>query len=313
MTAKPESCDEWSLVVFASRESISVLQQTVRAVRLAGARLARIEVLVNGNELLAGQMSTLASQSEVFPPGPPIRVWSIRYGDKANAWNQYLHHVWNGESLAFFIDGYVKPGSGAVELLGEATLSDDRALAGSGTPSMGRSATAIREAMLREGGIHGNFCCFKRAAVETIRARGLKLPVGLYRTESMWGAMLCFSFDPLVHDWDPARILVHPTATWQTDEKHWWKLADMRAQVKRLGRQAKGDLEMAAMRDHFAVGKRQPEELPPTAEKMVRSWMVRSPATVARMLRFHPLRRQALTHMQTNAGWDSELAILELL
>jgi hypothetical protein len=78
-----------------------------------------------------------------------LRIWSIPLGDKANAWNQYIHHLWAGQELVFFIDGYVRLNSDAIELLGGAVQSDPQALGGSGVPTVGRSARALRHRFWR--------------------------------------------------------------------------------------------------------------------------------------------------------------------
>jgi len=47
----------WSIVVFSSRESLIVLKQTVVAAQIAAQDKANIEIIVNGNPPLAGDVA----------------------------------------------------------------------------------------------------------------------------------------------------------------------------------------------------------------------------------------------------------------
>jgi hypothetical protein len=42
-----------------------------------------------------------------------LRIWSITVGDKAFAWNEYLHRIWPASAMTFFIDGYAEVRSDA--------------------------------------------------------------------------------------------------------------------------------------------------------------------------------------------------------
>jgi hypothetical protein len=34
-----------------------------------------------------------------------VRLWSIEVSDKAHVSNQYVHHIWPGSEIAYFVDG----------------------------------------------------------------------------------------------------------------------------------------------------------------------------------------------------------------
>src|SRR5690606_36077647 len=85
---------DWSVAVFSSRESVSHLQKVVAACELAcRERSAIIDVIVNGNALLAAEFR----QSLVSPANPSsaatVRVWHVALGDKSHAWNTYIHEI----------------------------------------------------------------------------------------------------------------------------------------------------------------------------------------------------------------------------
>jgi len=293
----------WALVIFACRETLPQLRQTLDAALVSASACAVIHVLVNGNLTLA---NALAGNLDQRPPGSAkensalaIQVWSIPLGDKANAWNQYIHQIWAGEAIAFFIDGYVRLNADAVESLGSAVEANALALGGTGVPTMGRSAKALRENMIINTGFHGNFCCLKGETIRQMRDTQIRLPVGLYRTDSLMGAFLCYGLDPGRHVWEDFRIHVHPTASWQIDPARWWRVRDVRAYLKRYFRQMRGKIENAAFADHLANRRCSPATLPATAREMVLEWERQCPADYHFLAQKYRLLNQALESVRT--------------
>jgi len=284
----PRANPAWGLAIFASRESVNVLSQTLQAARQAAPAGTQIDVLVNGNPALAQGLAHTLSATQ------SLRVWSIPLADKANAWNQYIHQIWSGEEIAFFVDGYVRLNPDAVELLGNAVEANVQALGGTGVPTMGRSAKTLRENMIINTGFHGNFCCIKGDTLRQMRDQKVRLPVGLYRTDALMGAFLCYALDPRSHDWEDFRIHVHPTASWQIDPAKWWRARDMHAYLKRYFRQMRGKLENAAFADHLANRRCSPADLPTTAREMVLEWVEQCQDQVALFCKGRPLVRLAL-------------------
>ncbi len=300
-----------AIVVFASRESLPVLQRSIAAASAAAVPASghRIDVVVNGNPVLARSLAG-AGRDAV---SAPLRVWSIPFGDKANAWNQYFHTIWQGESLAFFIDGYVRPNPDAVRLLGDAVLQDTTALGGSGVPTVGRTAQALRRDMLRHSGFHGNFCCIKGEVIARWRADGFRLPVGLYRGDSLLGAVLRFNLRPESEPWDPRRIHVHGDASWRTDAKRWWSLDDLLGQFRRLRRQARGRLENEAVKHHFLSLRQAPAALPATADDMVRQWLTACPQAAWALQRRNPFIQGEIRRLARADAVASQSRVPELL
>ena len=288
----------WAIVVFAARETADVLWQSVQAARRAGQGRAHIDVLVNGNPSLANELVACMERALPVLDAPIVNIWSIDAGDKANAWNQYIHCIWSGQSLAFFIDGYVRLNPDSVMLLGDALSARPTLLGGTGIPTTGRSAKSIRKSMTLHGGFHGNFCCVTGAVIEQIRYRRISLPFGLYRVDSLMGALLSFGLHPEKIEWYPRHIYVHPTATWQTDAKHWWRLKDLKDYIKRVLRQSRGTLENKAVTHHFVACKRTPELLPATAASLVLSWATACPAQIKALCKRRPLVKRALAQIQ---------------
>lgn len=295
----------WAVVIFACRESIETLAQTIRAVLASAPSAAVVDVMVNGNSKLVTECAALIEQLAVHSRDSAVRLWSIPTGDKANVWNQYIQQIWDNEELVFFIDGYVRLNLDAVTLLGEEVTSRTDVLGGTGVPGAGRSGLALRAYMLKHGGFHGNFCCIKGSVISQMKQRRIALPFGLYRVDSLMGALLSFGLHPELNEWNPKRIFVHPNASWQTEPKHWWRFSDARAKLKQVLRQSRGALENLAVKDHF-VGRRQlPETLPSTASELVLEWVDRHSGQVRAMALRNPFVLGALAHSKNTSGVPS--------
>ena len=266
-----------SIAIFAARESLSELVATLSAVLSAIHKPVVIDLLINGNEPLALAVAEQLATSPVDDSMPAVRVWFIALGDKAHAWNQYIHFIWPGEGTTFFLDGYVHPDRNAFELLETSLLASSQALGATGVPRAGRSAQRLRKEMTQQGGIHGNLFCLHDETVRLIIKTGFKLPLGMYRTDATLGAVLMFNLDPAHNDWDPKRILVNQDVSWATKRRDWWRFSDLKDQAKRVLRQAQGVLENRAVRQHLAIRRAPPADLPETAAELVLDWVTHYP------------------------------------
>lgn len=282
----------WAVAIFAYREPLAELLKTLKAARQATDRNTVTDILVNGNPSLTNNLKKWLQEND--EDWQRLRVWSIKFGDKANAWNSYFHHIWQGESLAFFLDGYVRLRPDSISLLGTALIKQPKKLGGSGVPSGNSTAERLAKIMLSEGGFHGNFCAIMGNVIKEIKDRSIYIPIGLYRTDSLVGAWLSFGLNPSVNDWSTDRLLVHPDVTWDTPTKYWWNYSDIKATFKRKLRQARGNLENNAVRYYLANCKLPPEFLPKTAHELVNNWIADCPNDWKKYYLYHPTAIYAL-------------------
>jgi hypothetical protein len=285
----------WTVAILSSRETAATLAATVSAaLRAVGQQDALFDVVVNGNPALAQAM---AQQLDALPlgaaPNAVLRLWDLPLGDKAHAWNTYLHQVWPGSDLAFFIDGYVAVRSDALALLDSGLAARPDAIAATGVPTIGRTARQLRERLLREGGTHGNFHALRGETMRRFRDAGFRLPLGLYRTDALLNSVMALNLDPASHEWDARRVLVHAEATWQLRPLLWYRPADLLTHLRRLRRQAYGEVEKQAFAHHLVGRRRPPSGLPATAHAMVASWIGEARQQVEELFRRRPLLRLA--------------------
>jgi len=292
MNAHPS---HWSVAIFTARESVTVAADCVRAVLAAvGERSATVDVLVNGNRQLADDLARMAPTWRRSETGALCRVWYLDVPDKGHTWNEYIRDLWAGGEVAFFIDGYAIVEKHAFARIASALDAHPEAWAASGTPSVGRTAEALREQMLREGGMHGNLYAMRGEAVIRLRALGFRLPLGIYRSDALIGAVFCFSFDPERSAWNARRIAVVPDATWTISPLRWSRPRDMVTLFKRKLRQYQGEFENTAYRDHLALQRRSITTLPETSKALVAGWMDANKGSAARKILMHPAAMHAL-------------------
>lgn len=279
-----------SVAIFSARETPEALYGTVRAAIEASRPFGVCcDVIVNGpSASLAHGLRDLL-EGEALPPGMVLRVSHIPVADKAGAWNAYVHSLWPGAALAFFIDGYAQVMPDALASIRRGMGDDPKILGGTGVPTDGRSAMRLRARMLRHGGIHGNLHALRGWVMEHFRATGFRLPLGIYRTDSTVASAVKFRLDPARHDWSERRMFVDAAATWTVAASAQSPLDILRGQVRRRLRQAQGMLENRAVRQHLAIERRKPETLPATAHALVTDWVARHGGEARALFRRHPL------------------------
>jgi hypothetical protein len=304
----------WSVAIFTARESISTLGACIKAALAACAgHEATVDILVNGNRALADEAAQLVA-TLAAPPGVAARVWFIALGDKAHTWNEYVYRISKEGSLTFFVDGYAEVRPDAFRLIDAALAANSEALAVSGVPTCGRTAASLRAHMLKEGGIHGNLYALRAAAMQDLRKAEFRLPLGLYRTDPMMGAVLMYRFDPAAYQWDVKAIHVHPDATWDVRQGPVWTLSNMLVLWRRKLRQAQGDLENRAVREHMSIQKRAPREIPDTTRELVGNWIAGHPAQARKLMLFNPLAYYAAGKLRDQQrDWSSAATAPDLL
>ncbi len=306
---------KWSVAVFSSRESIDTLTSSIDAALAATVdKPAVVDVVVNGNRALAQEAGHYVKSLPGVGNSPKlVRVWHIGVANKAHAWNLYAHQLWPSSEIAFFIDGYVQVKPDAFALIAEGLSTTPNALAASAVPTVGRSAKAMREWMIRDGLISGNCYALRSEVLNRLCGRGFRLPLGIYYGDALIASMICFDLDPSTNRFNNKRILVHPKATWTIRPLAWWRGADLWTHWKRMMRQAHGVIENRAMRFALAVRRTTIDDLPSSVSKMILEWLHACPGEARSVFVRNPLCFFTARRLSCPQDWSQTVAALPIL
>lgn len=305
----PGSFVEQTVAIFSSREDLQTLLRTIEATKHAvKCAQACVDVVVNGNRTLADALRVALeapSAPESDTTGRTLRVWFVTMGDKAHAWNEYTRRIWPRSQLAFFVDGMARPHAGAFEAIASGVAGNTEAWGATAVPTHGMSARSMRKMLRTEGGIMGNLYAVRGDTLQQLVDSGFGLPRGIYRTDPLLAAALCFSLDPANNTWNPKRIHVEWAASWDYDALKWWRVGDLLTHFRRVQRQQQGVLETAAIKQWLAVEKKSPFALPETAAELVSSWMARHADDANKLLTGHAGCRKALDSLLAPRDWSA--------
>lgn len=270
---------DWAVAIFAARESAATLGRCIDAALAACAgRRASIDVIVKGNRALAAAVARPAWDDDA-----QVRIWNVDIGDKAHAWNEYLHRIWPGARPAFFIDGYTAPTREVLAALYWRVAADRPA-----------AALRLREPLLKTGGPHANVHAIGAASLAALRQQGFRLPLGLYRTDSLIGAVLGFGLDMAAQQ--PPRLrAAGPDAP---------RMVRSRARPRdALGDPAAAGARRAARR----------EAAPQAARQLIHDWLVEHPRQARPLFFKRPLSLAAARKLKAENDWAALWTAPELV
>ncbi len=220
----------WTIGVFAHNEERNIVACLASLRDAAQHQPLRIYVLANGCT-----DGTERAVAEYASSHPEVHLVSIALGDKANAWNQYIHEISAESEVVFFMDGDVEAVPGALAALAAALTDDPGANAVCAVPATGRSRDEMTAHAQRERGILGNLYCLRGTFVDRLRKLKVRMPIGLIGDDSIVGALLAWDLEPS-KTWDPKRIAVtlDPKAQFRFVSMSPLRLRDIRKYWRRL-------------------------------------------------------------------------------
>lgn len=264
---------DWSVAVFVRNEQARIAQ-CIDAIsdELAG-RNAAVTIVVNGTTDDTENEIRRATRGKTIP----IRSYRIAFGDKANAWNAFIHRLRPAAATYFFVDGYAVVANGSLKLLSDALTNTD-AIASTAIPTIGRSAAREAAYMRQHGGaLQGSLHALRGTFVDQIAARAIRQPIGTYRVDGLVGAMALQQLAPELRIWDKSKIALVDQASWAVSEKSLFNIRDVKRHFNRLIQQARGRLQNSLIRD--IVLSSGYESLPRFIDPAVVDWIGKDPAS----------------------------------
>jgi glycosyltransferase involved in cell wall biosynthesis len=218
--------------VFAHDEAESIVACLDSIYRGEPPRPFEIHVLANGcSDATEALVATHARER------PEISLHVIALGDKSNAWNTYVHDVRVRAPVHCFVDGDVRVARGALGALAGALAARPGVNGAAALPEGGRHAEAFARDIIAEHALPGNLYALSGNFVDRIRARGLRLPVGLIGDDSWVGALALMDLDP-ARGWLRSRVAVCRDARFEYDPLQWHRPANVRLYLRRRIRYA---------------------------------------------------------------------------
>lgn len=223
----PENQTPWPVAIFAHNEARNILhcleslqQTTIHPIAcyvLANACTDRTEDIVR----------------EYCNVHANVHLISIVLGDKANAWNVFVHEVSPRDRVCyFFMDGDVRASHGALQTMLDTLVQHPHANGVAALPKSGRGVAAFQRDMLKNNGVAGNLYGLRGSFVERIRAQNIRMPVGTIGEDALIGAMLKWDLRGDTR-WDNDRVVVAQHAGFEFDSISPWRISEWRKYFRR--------------------------------------------------------------------------------
>ena len=258
---------DWNVAVYCSNEATRLQGCLDSILEALAERRALVTVILNGS-----QDGSLGIARAMRRAGKPIEVFQIAAADKSNAMNQFYHALRSPARAYAGVDGYAFVLPGSFQALEQRMATDPHALVLACIGVSGRTVPlAMKETIEVGGRLHGQFHAIRPSFLDRMVARGIRLPVGLYRGDGLIGSMAAHDLDPVIHPWDNTRLPGVADAKFAIQSLSLLKPDDLRRQFRRKVRQMRGIIENAAIKS--IIYKTGYEGLPPDCNDMLREYL----------------------------------------
>lgn len=176
-----------------------------------------------------------------------VKLVSIALGDKCNAWNVFVHDVAGaaaaGRKTYVFMDGDAKVVPGSLSALARGLARNPHAHAASAPPASGRSMEKDRRELIEGRHLVANLYALRGTYVEALRARGVRLPLGLEGDDGLLGALTKWNLDPKTNGFDSMRIEPCSDSGFTFESVSPWEWKEWRGYWRRLVRYGRRSYE----------------------------------------------------------------------
>ncbi|MFC2953097.1 glycosyltransferase [Marinicaulis aureus] len=202
-----------SVCIFARNEE-RLLPRCAGALDAAGLGANdQTHILVNGCT-----DDTLAAAKLLAAADRRITVHELPVGDKANAWNEYIHRLADPEvPVHVFIDGDITASEDAIATLGAALKAAPDAYAAAALPAAGRSRRGWATLLLTNNYLSGNLYALSGACIAAFRREALHLPYGAKGEDGLITYLLLTDLKGGPNDSHKKRIVMAEEATFEFD------------------------------------------------------------------------------------------------
>lgn len=220
----------WSVAIFAHNEESRILACLRSILEASAGRSMHTYVLANGcHDRTEAIVRTFALTH------PSITLVSLELGDKAGAWNHFVHEIAPDGKVCFFVDGDVRVERGSLRALSDALQTAPEANAAAAVPAAGRSREFLQQLVCDRHLLLGNLYAVQGDFVRRARAAGARLPVGYIGDDGLVTSLAKWNLDPTGPFVD-ALVLPCPAARFSYTGFSIWRAGDWRRYWRRLVR-----------------------------------------------------------------------------
>lgn len=230
-----------SICVFAHNEE-RFLRDCIDAVERAADGLEySVSIVENGSMDRTPEIARSLEHAD-----PRVRAHSMPFGDKAEAWNRYVHELAPEAKTHVFLDGDIRPAGGSVRALHAALGDRPDAYGAAAMPGSGRSRDAWRARLVENHYLSGNLYALSAGAVAAFRRRGLRFPFGAMGEDGLLSYILLTDFRG--GDLPPQRERIVPVTDAEFEfDSLMLKPADLAIYHRRLKRYSERHFEKAIL------------------------------------------------------------------
>lgn len=202
----------WSVCIFAHNEE-HLLPRALGALEAAAhhERL-QVHILVNGST-----DGTAAIANAFVAVDRRVHVHESMIGDKANAWNDYVHRIAGEADMHVFLDGDIVPCPVSFNALAISLAANPKAYAAAALPGSGRSRRAWSRRLVANRYLSGNLYALSGAGLEAIRKRAIRMPFGAKGEDGLLAYLLLTDLKAGRDDSHRERIAVSAGAFFEFD------------------------------------------------------------------------------------------------
>lgn len=187
-----ERAEKVSVAVFAYNEEDRIERALDHLLACRDEAELVVHVLINGCTDKTEELVRARAAVE-----PIIHPVVIRPGDKANAWNVYVHKVGPPDAaIHVFTDGDVAVSEGSIAAFLRRFREVPQADGCAGVPHSGRSRRELRRRIVELGEMYGNLYALRGSWVAETRRRGIRLPFGLIGEDGLVASLVKSGLDP---------------------------------------------------------------------------------------------------------------------
>jgi glycosyltransferase involved in cell wall biosynthesis len=191
-TMKNKDERPWPVAVFAHNEELNIIACLESIARERCTHPLQVHVLANG---CTDRTEPLVRDYQ--KANPWVSLTSIPLGDKANAWNIFVHEIAQYSSVCFFVDGDVQVVPGAFDALFRELAGHGDANAAGAIPLSGRSKRKLQRLVCENRVLLGNLYALHGEFVQRMKQERIRLPVGMYGEDGLVTSLAKWNLDPL--------------------------------------------------------------------------------------------------------------------